>query len=371
MAIKVLFCVKHSFYETKGGMQIQILKTKKYLEIIGVKCEITTSPFGINFNEYDILHLTDLTWVYDNINYLKEIKRQQFRGKKVLSTIFWPFDDYASNGAPPVQKVVFKLFGINGFEFFKSFGKFLLKRKTIYLNGITKGYLQSQRDITKEIDWFLPNAELEMKALNSRLGFNYKNYSVANNSIDTDVFDEILSKNHVLKNENLITFVARIDPRKNQLNFLKSMMDTDYEIRFIGNPGPNSNGYFKKLNDLAAIRGNVKFISHIPQNEVFLHMMEAKVNVLTSWVETPGLVSLEAVYARCNIVVSDKGTVRDYFKDYAFYCVPDNIRDIRNAVQKAMKSNFNEEFRNLIKTDYSWDYTAKQTISAYKKILNK
>ncbi len=58
------------------------------------------------------------------------------------------------------------------------------------------------------------------------------------------------------------------------------MMDTNYEIRFIGNAGPNSTGYFKKLNDLATKRGNVKFISHIPQNEVFLHMMEAKVNVL-------------------------------------------------------------------------------------------
>lgn len=370
MKIKVLFCVKHSFYETKGGMQIQILKTKKYLEIIGVKCDITTSPLGINFNEYDILHLTDLTWVYDNKNYLKEIKRQKFKGKKVLSTIYWPFDDYALNGAPALQKAIFKLFGINGFELVKSIGKFLLKRKTIYLNGIKKSYLQNQLDITKEIDWFLPNAELEMKALNSRLGLNYKNYSVANNSIDLSVFEEILSNNNVLKNENLITFVARIDPRKNQLNFLKSMMDTNYEIRFIGNAGPNSTGYFKKLNDLAAKRGNVKFISHIPQNEVFLHMMEAKVNVLTSWVETPGLVSLEAVYAKCNIVVSDKGTVRDYFKDYAFYCTPDNIRDIRNTVQKAMKSKFNEDFRTLIKTDYSWHNTALQTITAYRKILN-
>ena len=82
MEIRVLFCVKHSFYETKGGMQIQILKTKKYLEIIGVKCDITTSPLGINFNEYDILHLTDLTWVYDNINYLKEISVRNLEGKK-------------------------------------------------------------------------------------------------------------------------------------------------------------------------------------------------------------------------------------------------------------------------------------------------
>ena len=47
-------------------------------------------------------------------------------------------------------------------------------------------------------------------------------------------------------------------------------------------------------------------------------MLEAKLNVLTSWVETPGLVSLEAGYAGCNILVSNKGSVLDYFKNYAF-----------------------------------------------------
>jgi len=370
MKIKVLFCVKHSFYDVKGGMQIQILKTRKYLEILGVMCDITTSSLGVNYNDYDIIHLTDLTWVYDNQNYLKEIDRQQFKGKKILSTIYWPFDDYALNGAPPIQRLIFKIFGINGFELVKSIGKFLLNRKRVYLNGIKKTYLQNQRDIAKEIDWFLPNAELEMNALNTRLGLNYKNYSIANNSIDLSVFDEILSKNNIFKNDNLITFVARIDSRKNQLNFLKAMINTNYEIRFIGNAGPNSSSYLKKLKKLAAKRGNVKFISHIPQEEVFLHMMEAKVNVLTSWVETPGLVSLEAAYAKCNIVVSDKGTVRDYFKDYAFYCEPDNIEDIKTKIQEAMNSDFNEEFLNLIKTEYTWNKTALQTISAYEKCLS-
>ena len=59
------------------------------------------------------------------------------------------------------------------------------------------------------------------------------------------------------------------------------MMDTDYKIRFIGNSGPNSKAYFKKLKTLAEKRGNVDFISQIPQEEVFKHMLEAKLNVLT------------------------------------------------------------------------------------------
>jgi glycosyltransferase involved in cell wall biosynthesis len=185
------------------------------------------------------------------------------------------------------------------------------------------------------------------------------------------MFDEVIQETTITKDKNLITFVARIDPRKNQLRFLQSMMDTNYKIRFIGNPGPNSLGYLKKLKVLAETRGNVEFISHITQREVFENMLEAKLNVLTSWVETPGLVSLEAVYAKCNILVSKKGSVVDYFKDYAFYCAPDNISEIKLQAIKAMNAEFDETFRDLIKSDYSWEVTANQTLDAYKKVLNE
>src|SRR5690606_10283126 len=110
--------------------------------------------------------------------------------------------------------------------------------------------------ISSNVDWLLPNSESEMSALNRRLGKNFKNYSVVNNAIDTEVFDDIIRLNEISKNENLVTFVARIDPRKNQLDFLRSMMDTDCTLRFIGNPGPNSRGYYSKLVELAEKRGN-------------------------------------------------------------------------------------------------------------------
>lgn len=367
--MKILFCLRHNFHSSPGGAQVQILKTKEFLEKLDVQCDITVSPFGVNYNDYDILHLTDLTWVYDNMQYLEEIKKQNFKGKKVLSTIYWPFDDYALNGAPFVQKQIFRVFGINGFEFAKALGKFVSKRKKVYLQGVKSKYIENQRKIVRAVDWMLPNAESEMQALNARLGLKNTNYSVANNAIDTTLFDEVLKDTKITKDENLITFVARIDPRKNQLKFLEAMMDTNYKIRFIGNPGPNSAGYLEKLKTLAKKRGNVEFISHITQKEVFEHMLEAKLNVLTSWVETPGLVSLEAVYAKCNILVSKKGSVVDYFKDYAFYCAPDDINDIKSQAIKAMNSDFDESFRELIKNEYSWQVTANQTLNAYKKVL--
>lgn len=371
--MKVLFCVRHNFYDAPGGAQIQIVKTKKYLEEIGVICDLTTTPFNVNYNQYDILHLTDLTWVYDNLIYFKEIEKQQFKGKKVLSTIYWPFDDYASKGAPLFQKIIFKLFGINGFEKLKALGKFILKNEKIYLQGLKNTFIKNQRDIVNKVDFLLPNSELELKSLNLRLSVNLDNYMVVNNAIDTKVFDEISLNNKNNKEDNLIVFVARIDQRKNQLNFLKSMLNSDYKILFIGNPGPNSKKYYHNLKEMANQRGNVSFISHISQEEVFKYMLKAKVHVLTSWIETPGLVSIEAAYAGCNIVVSDKGSVRDYFKEYAFYCDPENINSIKEAVDNAMsnKNNNNDEFINQIREEYTWENTAKQTLKAYKKVLDE
>lgn len=367
--MRVLFCVRYSFYEVKGGMYIQITKTKQYLESLGVECDITTTPYGVDYNRYDILHLTDLTWVYDNLIYIEQIERAGFSGKKVLSTIYWPFDDFAKNGVPFFQRLLFNVFGINGFEFFKSLAKFLIRRELIYLKGCTSSYINSQKKIVSFVDRLLPNAESEMAAIKQRLSYQENNYDVIYNSIDVHAFDAIIEENNVDKDENLIVFVGRIDPRKNQIGFLESIYYTGYKVRFIGSPGPNSGQYYERLKDIAHSRGQVEFVSHLTQEGVFLNMLEAKVHVLTSWIETPGLVSLEAAYAYCNIVVSDKGSVREYFNDYAFYCDPDSSESIRKAVVEAMSSPFKPSFRELIRNSYSWSKTASDTMDSYNKLV--
>lgn len=367
--MKVLFCVRHNFHSAPGGAQVQIMKTKQYLEQLGVHCDLITEPDGASFSDYDIVHLTDLTWVYDLFGYIEKIKKEGYHGKVVLSTIYWPFDDYAKNGAPPLQSLFFSLFGINGFERAKALAKLIIRRESVYLNGVLKSYISSQRDIVESVDLLLPNSEMEAQALFNRLEVK-KPYAVVNNAIDTDIFVNIKKQAANKERKELVTFVARIDSRKNQIGFLESVMDTDFNILFIGNPGPNSQKYYERLKKLAEKRGNVEFLSHLDQSEVFEHMTNAKVNVLTSWIETPGLVSIEAAYAGCNIVVSDKGSVREYFKDYAFYCDPADPASIKEAVLQAMQAPYDSSIIQMIEEEYSWRKAAQQTFSAYQTLLS-
>jgi len=95
----------------------------------------------------------------------------------------------------------------------------------------------------------------------------------------------------------------------------------------------------------------------------------AKVHVLPSWFETTGLSSLEAGAMGCNIVVTRKGDTEEYFKDMAYYCEPDDVESIRNAVLQAYTNPVNPYLQDYIFSHYTWKDTAEQTLQAYQLIL--
>ena len=72
-----------------------------------------------------------------------------------------------------------------------------------------------------------------------------------------------------------------------------------------------------------------------------------------------------------NIVVTKKGDTEDYFKQYAYYCEPDKIESIREAVIQAYNTPFKNELQELIIDNYKWEDTARQTYKGYLTISNK
>ena len=70
---------------------------------------------------------------------------------------------------------------------------------------------------------------------------------------------------------------------------------------------------------------------------------------------------------KTNIVVTKKGDPEDYFGKYAYYCEPDDIVSIRNAIIKAYSSDFDNGLYELVINNFSWSDTARQTLMGYKK----
>jgi glycosyltransferase involved in cell wall biosynthesis len=261
--------------------------------------------------------------------------------------------------------LLFKLLPSDLIEFVKVIARFLIKGdKIISPSYLLLGQKKAVKKIIRETALLLPNSESEYRRLVTNYGIE-KAFRVIPNAIDPNLFNQASSPS--LKDKKLVLCVGRIEGRKNQLNLIRALNNTEFKLFIIGSFASNQPAYEKYCRSAAA--SNIKFINKIAQEQLVSYYKEAKVHVLPSWFETTGLSSLEAGVMGCNIVITDKGDTREYFEDMAYYCNPGSLDSIRSAVMLAASNPFNEALREKILREYIWPVTAAKTLEAYKLAL--
>ena len=147
------------------------------------------------------------------------------------------------------------------------------------------------------------------------------------------------------------------------------MQNTTIPLFIIGKPAPNHLNYYNECRRIAG--PNVTFVDFLPRQELCGIYKAARVHAMPSWFETTGLSSLEAAAMGCNVVISEKGNQREYFKDYAFYCDPNDIDSIRLSILKAYETPINPSFREYIIKNYTWEKAAEKTLEPYNLVFNR
>jgi glycosyltransferase involved in cell wall biosynthesis len=204
--------------------------------------------------------------------------------------------------------------------------------------------------------------------------FRLKEYVFENipNAIDKSVFhdDMTLTAEDLEKYgrfQNCILCAARIEGRKSTLNLVKAVKDSPYTLVLVGKESTNQKAFVAEVHREAG--ANVFFLGAVPHHDLAVLYKLAKVHALISWMETPGLSSLEAGAMDCNLVITEKGDTREYFEDYAFYCEPDDVDSIRRAIDQAYKAPLDARLKQKINSEYHWAKTAEKTAAAYAKAL--
>ena len=231
-----------------------------------------------------------------------------------------------------------------------------------------KGYYNQMNEIVRNTAVLLPNSESEMERIAQE--FKLKNYRYVNvpNAIDKRIFQaEVKHTGKYDQYKDCVLCVARIEGRKGTLNLIRALKDTNLKLAFVGKFSNNQKGYVEQVRKEAG--ENVHFLGVIPHEELLELYKMARVHALISWMETPGLSSLEAAAAGCNVVATKKGDTYDYFKDDAFYCEPDDLQSIRDAVLQAYNAPKNQAFQDRILRDYCWEKTADRTLEGYRLAL--
>lgn len=362
--LKILFLSRASLFTVQGGDTIQILKTAEALRKAGISIDIKLcNEKNIDYSKYILIHFFNIR----PADMLLHIKKSNL--PYVISTIYV---DYANPGAQKIKGIrdqILNLFASDTQEYIKIMAKSIWRgEKIISRRYIWWGHKRSVRWALKYAAELLPNSESEYKRLLASYGIE-KKYSVIPNAADIEIFN--YSKEDILlKDRNMVLCVARIEQRKNQLNLIKALNDTSFQLYLIGNPAPNHIAYYNECKKMS--KPNIHFIDAITQDELVFYYKKAKVHVLPSWFETTGLASLEALFCGCNIVVTRYGDTLDYFnsKD-SFYCDPESITSIREAVAKAATREINTQHIDNAMGKYTWQKAAEKTLSVYKKHIEQ
>lgn len=365
--MKVLFQSRKTLYSAPGGDTTQLLKTKEYLEKLGVSVDISLELLP-DLTGYDLVHVFNLMRPQELYLQVKNAKKQ---GKKVaLSTIYGPYAEYEKKARGGILQFMNKFLSITQIEYLKVIARMLLNGEIntgtwIYL---LNGHKRLQRKIVKMVDVFLPNSHSEMQRVADDFKLASYNYVAVPNAVDVNKFDydnvTVDPDNERFK--DCVLCVSRIEGRKNQLNIIRAVKDLPYKFVFIGKAGPNFARYMEKC-QLEGLR-NCEFLGQIDHEKLPQFYKLSRVHILASWMETPGLSSLEAGIMHSNIVVTKKGDTEDYFGDLAFYCEPDDLESIRHAVEEAYNTPFNVALRDKILNNYKWSDTARETLKGYRSI---
>ncbi|MDR0268453.1 glycosyltransferase [Paenibacillus sp.] len=363
--MRVLYQTRYNIFTRKGGDTVQLLKTKEFIEnrFSGIRIDINSDPKA-DLSAYDLVHVFNMLRPQETILFINNAKDQH---KKVaLSTIFWRSAEFERQGQIGLRKMINRMIRYDDMEKLRALYRYYIdgEKHEGTLRLIRQGYTRLQREILDQADLLLPNGVGEVELIRSIFKpAKQLRYLVVPNAIDARIFsyDPKTSRETVL-------CVGRFEPRKNQLNLIRAFNDLPYKLILAGTAHETQRKYFEAMKK-AIRKDNIEIMDEVDHRDLQTLYERAKVHVLPSWYDTPGLVSLEAAVSGCNIVATTRGTTTEYFGDDAFYCEPGDVESIRRAVTEAFGAPYNERLQNRIISEYTWERAADLTVQGYERLL--
>ena len=219
------------------------------------------------------------------------------------------------------------------------------------------------------INWatgYLPNAQLDAEYLHRAFGMDLSRTMVVPHGI-AEIFLEARPEPFVAEHDlrDFVLCAGRIEKRKNQLGLVAALRGTGIPLVIVGQPNPEA---YRELCRRYA-DANVVFLDGMPQEKLASAYAAAKVHALVSWFEIPGLASLEAGAAGCNVVATDRGSPREYLREMAWYCDPRSVASIREAVLAAYHAPRSDRLREHLRAHCHWRAAAERTLEGYQLAL--
>lgn len=376
--MRVLMQNRVDAFKNMGGDTIQMLKTKEELEKLGVKVDISLE-LEPDLTEYDLVHLFNITRIHETWMQYKNAKK--YNKKIVLSTIHHrksEIEEYENKALMGKARLIKRI--LNSEESIQKFKTlfYTIQSKasfSAFFYQIKNGFLNQQKEVLEGVDMILPNSKMELEAIidDFNIEKNKVKYFIIPNGVEINYINIAKKENKFVdkfKIDNFIFCPGRIEPRKNQINIIKALCNSDIKVVFAGAVNKKHKRYYEKFINEINLNNNFYYVGLLDREMMFEAYKAAKVSVLASWFETTGLIGLEAAVGECNVVITEKGYTKEYYENYVWYCNPNDPCSIKRAILEAFKSDFRYELKENTVNKYSWRNAAIVTLKAYEKTID-
>jgi len=351
-----------------GGDTLQIKKISQFLSEHGIENRITRE-LDPGLQNVDLVFIFNLTNVYEC--FLKSLNAVRQEKPYFLFPIYWDLSKVIPRNALIGTRSAFvgrlprpyRDF-IRGISAFKKFRPIVKKRRNL-LPFLFNESSHLEREALLHSSKIIPNSKAECKLLMDQFPQIPKDRFVIIKSGCERVPDRRPPANWPLGTncKDFICCIGGVGPRKNQLNLVRAVRDLGLPLILMGPVRPENHGYYKQLTRQNV--SNLFFLEHQSPQVAAWVLKQARVHVQPSYIETPGIASLEAGLYGCNVVAADVPPVREYFGNLIYYCDPNDVASIREAIERASAAKVpNEALSKFIKNEYSWDKTLAPLLSA-------
>jgi glycosyltransferase involved in cell wall biosynthesis len=339
--ISILLGAQPAIAIKKGGLYIQLLKTKEHIDKLGFNTDFYNPWIEPRKEKYDIFHLFGANFSTNIIgNLVKET------GIPLILTPVY-FSKHNRKNLRMINRT-------NKFLF--RFVKFSTPH--IYTN-----------ELLQIADRILPNTHMEKHLITDGFGIQEDKVTVIHNGVDErfskatpDLFIEKFGE------KDFLLYVGYIgNERKNTLQFIKALEGVDIKTFLIGSVVKTA--YCKRC--LEEIRKNkrITILEPLPHNSKLLESAYAACDtfILPSIFETPGLAALEAGLAGAKIVITLYGGTKEYFREEATYIQPNSVSSIRKGIEKSLDKKKTPVLKKYIKEHFLWGKIAEKLAEIYRE----
>lgn len=191
----------------------------------------------------------------------------------------------------------------------------------------------------------------------------------------SDTLKQEVRARHQLPGSFFLT-VATVEPRKN----LPTLLDAYVQLRqqlgqacpmlvIVGRKGWNCDDILRYM---AALQESVRFLGHIPDQDLIALYQMAICLVFPSLYEGFGLPVVEAMTAGCPVIATTSSSLPEVAGDAALLVDPLNAKELASAMQQVLQ---NEPLRQrmiangrLQASHFSWEQTARLNREVYVKV---